>query len=106
MELRQLRYLVGICEAGSLLAASRRLHVAQPALSHHVAALEEELGARLFTRSNRGMAPTDAGRAFLEHARVVLADVERAASSVRLPGAEIRGDVVVGLPTTVALVAT
>ena len=45
MELRQLRYLVGIAEAGSVLGASKTLHVAQPALSHQVASLERELGA-------------------------------------------------------------
>lgn len=54
MELRQLRYVIGISEAGSLLAASRALHVVQPALSHQVALLERELGMALFVRSHRG----------------------------------------------------
>lgn len=106
MELRQLRYLIGISEAGSLLAASRILHIAQPALSQHIASLEHELGSALFVRSNRGMTLTDAGRTFVEHARIVLADVERAKNSVHLDQTDITGNVVVGLPTTVALVAT
>ncbi|MDM0116034.1 LysR substrate-binding domain-containing protein [Variovorax sp. J22R133] len=106
MDLRQLRYLIGVGEAGSLLKAAGQLHVAQPALSQHMAALEAELGVQLFTRSSRGMELTSAGRTLLEHARVILSDVERAKSAVRHTGAELIGEVVLGLPTTVALVAT
>lgn len=106
MELRQLRYFVGVCEAGSLLKAAGRLHVAQPALGQQIAALESEVGGILFERSSRGMALTQAGRTFLEHARVVLADVERARLAVRDSTAVPRGDVAIGLPTTIALVVT
>jgi LysR family nitrogen assimilation transcriptional regulator len=106
MELRQLRYFVGVSEAGSLLKASARLHIAQPALGQQIAALEQELGARLFDRSSRGVTLTEAGKIFLEHARVVLADVERARGAVRESAATPSGDVAIGLPTTVAQVAT
>lgn len=101
-----MRYFIGVCEAGSLLRAAARLHVAQPALGQQIAALEREVGARLFDRSSRGMAPTEAGKAFLEHARVVIADVERARAAVRESSEIPRGEVVVGLPTTVALAVT
>jgi LysR family transcriptional regulator, nitrogen assimilation regulatory protein len=106
MELRQLRYFVGVSEAGSLLKASARLHVAQPALGQQIAALEQELGTRLFDRSSRGVTLTDAGRTFLEHAKVVLADVERARGAVRESATVPSGDVAIGLPTTVALITT
>lgn len=106
MELRQLRYVIGISEAGSLLAASRALHVVQPALSHQVALLERELGTALFMRSHRGMRLTPAGEAFVAHARVVLQDVERLRGAVREADGQVGGTVVLGLPTTVALVAT
>lgn len=106
MELRQLRYLIGVHEAGGVLAASRTLHIAQPALSHNIATLEEELGTRLFVRTNRGMTLTDDGRTLVEHARVVLADVERARNAMRSAASKVRGEVALGLPTTVALVAT
>ena len=106
MELRQLRYLVGISEAGSVLGASKTLHVAQPALSHQVASLERELGVRLFVRTHRGVTLTEAGRNVVEHARVVLQDVERVKTSARVSGGDVTGEVVVGLPTTVALIAT
>jgi LysR family transcriptional regulator, nitrogen assimilation regulatory protein len=106
MEFRQLRYFIGVVEAGSLLQASTRLHVAQPALGQQIAALEHSLGARLFERSSRGMSLTEAGQIFLAHARVVLADADRAREAVRASNAAPSGPVSLGLPTTVGLVAT
>lgn len=106
MELKQVRYFVGVCEAGSLLKASARLHIAQPALGQQMTELESSLGAQLFVRTNRGMVLTDAGRQFLDHAKILLADVERARSAVRELSMTPQGEVAVGLPTTVALAAT
>jgi len=106
MEFRQLRYFIGVVEAGSLLRASGRLHVAQPALGQQIKALEHGLGAQLFERSSRGMNLTEAGKVFLEHARVVLADADRAREAIRASNAAPSGPVSLGLPTTVGLVAT
>lgn len=106
VELRQLRYFVVACEAGSLLKAAGRLNVAQPALGQQITALEHELGARLLDRSSRGVTPTQAGRVFLEHARVVLADAEKARLAVRNVTDVPSGEVALGLTTTVALAAT
>jgi len=106
LELRQLRYFVAVSEAGSLLKASDRLHVAQPALGQQITALERELDAKLFERSSRGMALTEAGKIFLEHAQLVLADAERARLAVRDVMAVPSGDVSLGLTTTIALAAT
>lgn len=106
MELRQLRYFVGVSEAGSLLKASSRLHVAQPSLGQQIADLEHEVGSKLLERSSRGVTLTESGKVFLEHAKVVLADVERARSAVRDQTAAPSGDVVLGLPTTVAFAST
>ena len=106
MELKQLRYFVGVSDAGSLLRASSRLHIAQPALGQQISSLEHELGVRLFDRSTRGMSLTPEGRIFLEHAKVVLTDADRAKEAVRHSAAEPHGQVVLGLPTTVALAAT
>src|ERR1700691_1613321 len=79
MELRHLRYFVAVAEEGSLtVAAERRLHTAQPSLSRQMRDLEHQVGAQLLTRSSRGIALTSAGRAFLEHARVALAQAEAA----------------------------
>jgi len=84
MELRHLRYFVAVAEAGSLtVAAERILHTSQPSLSRQIQDLEEELGAQLLTRRTRGIELTPAGRAFLDHARLVLSQVEAAAEAVR-----------------------
>lgn len=106
MELKQLRYFVGVSDAGSLLKASGRLHIAQPALGQQISSLEHELGVKLFDRSTRGMSLTPEGRVFLEHAKVVLTDADRAKEAVRHSATEPQGQVVLGLPTTVALAAT
>ena len=72
MELRHLRHFVAVAEAGSLtVAAEQTLHTSQPSLSRQTRDLEDEVGARLLTRRARGIELTPAGRAFLEHARVV-----------------------------------
>src|ERR1700737_5502902 len=77
MELRHLRYFVAVAEAGSLtVAAERILHTSQPSLSRQIRDLEEEVGAQLLTRSAHGIELTPAGRAFLDHARLVLSHVE------------------------------
>jgi len=83
MELRHLRYFVAVAEAGSLTVAARKLHTSQPSLSRQIRDLEDELGAELLTRRARGIELTPAGRAFLEHARLVLMQVEAAAEAAR-----------------------
>jgi LysR family hca operon transcriptional activator len=84
MELRHLRYFVAVAEEGSLtVAAERRLHTAQPSLSRQIRDLEYEVGVQLLTRSARGIELTAAGRAFLEHARLVLAQAGAAVEAAR-----------------------
>jgi len=84
MELRHLRYFVAVAEAGSLtVAAEQRLHTSQPSLSRQIRDLEDEVGARLLTRRARGIELTPAGRAFLDHARLVLSQVEAAIETAR-----------------------
>jgi LysR family hca operon transcriptional activator len=84
MELRHLRYFVAVAEAGSVtVAAARELHTSQPSLSRQIRDLEDEVGARLLTRRARGIELTPAGRAFLDHARSVLSQVEAATEAAR-----------------------
>jgi LysR family hca operon transcriptional activator len=84
MELRHLRYFVAVAEEGSLtVAAERRLHTAQPSLSRQMRDLEYEVGAQLMVRSARGIELTAAGRVFLDHARLALAQVEAAREAAR-----------------------
>jgi len=84
MELRHLRYFVAVAETGSLtVAAERRLHTSQPSLSRQIRDLEDEVGAELFTRSARGVELTAAGKAFLDHARLALTQVDAATQAAR-----------------------
>src|ERR1700687_4070290 len=84
MELRHLRYFVAVVEEGSLTtAAERRLHTSQPSLSRQIRDLEYEVGAELLSRSVHGVELTAAGKAFLDHARLALAQVEAAGAAAR-----------------------
>ena len=84
MELRHLRYFVAVAEAGSLTeAAEHRLFTSQPSLSRQIRDLEDEIGSPLLMRSARGVELTPAGRAFLDHARVALSQVDAAVEAAR-----------------------
>ena len=77
MELRHLRYFIAVAEMGSLTeAAERRLHTSQPSLSRQIRDLEYQVGAELLSRSVHGVELTAAGKAFLDHARLALAQVD------------------------------
>src|ERR1700736_5826487 len=79
MELRHLRYFVAVAEAGSLtVAAEQTLHTSQPSLSRQIRDLEQEVGIPLMSRSARGIELTSAGKAFLDHARMALVQVDAA----------------------------
>jgi len=84
MELRHLRYFVAVADSGSLtVAAQRMLHTSQPSLSRQIRDLEDEVGAELLTRRARGIDLTPAGRAFLDHDRSLLSQVEAAGEAAR-----------------------
>lgn len=84
MELRHLRYFVAVAETGSLtVAAEQRLFTSQPSLSRQIRDLEDQVGVELFSRSARGVELTAAGKAFLDHARLALAQVDAAAEAAR-----------------------
>src|SRR5258708_7739595 len=78
MELRHLRYFLAVADARSFTAAARRLHLAQPALSQQVRALEDELGVRLIERGARTRGLTEAGAHFALHPRRILLEAEAA----------------------------
>lgn len=97
MDSRQLRYFVQIVESGSFSKASRQLFVAQPALSAHVAKMEDEIGTPLLVRSVHGVVPTENGLALFQHAKFVLRQLEEAVFVARQNYANIQGRVTLGL---------
>jgi DNA-binding transcriptional LysR family regulator len=80
MELRQLRYFIAVADELHFTRAAAQLHVAQPALSHQIRQLEEEIGAVLLERTNRMVRLTPAGEAFRKRARLALDQAQRAAA--------------------------
>ncbi|MFB7476257.1 LysR family transcriptional regulator [Kitasatospora sp. NPDC056184] len=104
MELQQMRYVVAVAETSSFTGAARRCLVVQSALSHQIARLEKELGARLFERTSRRVRLTPAGAAFLPAARACLDAADRAAAEVAAAVGEVRGRLTVGLIPSVAAV--
>ena len=80
--MQQIRCFCAALELGSFTAAADALRVSQPAVAEQVRKLEQALGADLFVRAGRGVVPTDAGRAFAEHAARSLRAAEDAADSV------------------------
>ena len=102
MELRHLRYFVAVARRLNFSRAAEDLHVAQPAISQQIRALEQELGVQLFDRMGRRVALTRAGEVLLPHANQVLAAVELAANEVRELGHLSRGSASLGAPPTVS----
>ncbi|GIH14923.1 LysR family transcriptional regulator [Rugosimonospora africana] len=104
MELQQMRYVVAVAETNSFTRAAERCLVVQSALSHQIARLERELGARLFERTSRRVRMTPAGEAFLPAARQCLEAADRAAAETAAALGEVRGRLAVGVISTVAAV--
>lgn len=83
IDLRLVRYFTVVAEYGNFGRAATRLHLAQPSLSRQIQRLEAQLGVRLFDRSPQGSSLTDAGRAYLPRARILLHEAEQAARTAR-----------------------
>lgn len=104
MELQQLRYVVEVAETSSFTRAAERCFVTQSALSHQIAALERELGRRLFVRSSRSVRLSEAGEAFVVHARAALRAAEQAKEDAAAVDGVVVGTLRIGvIPTLTAI---
>jgi len=100
MELRHLRYFIAVAEEGHITRAAERLGMQQPPLSQQIKALERELGVQLLRRLPRGVEPTDAGRAFLAEARLVLGQIDHAFASTRRTARGELGRIAIGFTSS------
>lgn len=82
LDVRRLQMLRAVAREGSLSAAARSLGYTQPAVSHHIARLEDEVGTALLTRIGRGVQLTEAGLALVEHADAVIIRLNAAEEEV------------------------
>ncbi|MGD9922002.1 MAG: LysR family transcriptional regulator, partial [Pseudorhodoplanes sp.] len=106
MNLRQLQYFLEVSEAESVTRAAHRLHIAQPALTRHIRALERDLGVRLFDREGRGIVLTNAGLVFRERIRLVLRELDRAQVEVQALSRSPGGRIDIGLPYSISQALT
>ena len=97
MDTRKLAYFVQIVDSGSITKAAAALHVAQPALSQQVSALDTDLKQRLLIRSKQGVKPTAAGHTLYRHAQSILRLVEQARQDVAASGAAPSGRVSIAI---------
>ncbi|HEX4329960.1 MAG TPA: LysR substrate-binding domain-containing protein [Burkholderiales bacterium] len=92
-DLTDLRLFVHIAEAGSITGGAARAHLALASASARLQGMEESIGAALFIRGRRGVQPTSAGRALLQHARLIAAQVERMVAELGEHARGVRGQV-------------
>lgn len=100
MELRHLRYFIAVAEQLHFSRAAEILHIAQPPLSQQIQRLEHELGVPLLVRTRRSVQLTPAGKAFLEEARKVIDQVERAITVTHEAHRGILGQLDIGFVST------
>jgi molybdenum-dependent DNA-binding transcriptional regulator ModE len=100
MELRHLRYFIAVAEEGHITRAAERLGMQQPPLSQRIKAIERELEVQLFHRRARGVELTDAGRAFFNNARTVLAQLDHAFETTRRTARGEEGRISIGIVPT------
>ena len=102
MELDHVEAFLAIARTGGFARGSAALHLSQPAISRRIKLLEAELGAPLFDRLGRGVALTEAGRAFLPHAQALLASMRDAIDAVSAVRGTGHGTVTLALVGTLA----
>ena len=100
MELRALQYLQAVADEGSISNAAKSMHMTQPTLSRQLAALEDELECKLFTRTYKGMELNENGTKLLRYAQSMLELEQKAKDDLRQGPESIAGSVYIGAGET------
>lgn len=98
MNCRQLRYFISVAELGGFSRAATELHVAQPAVSRQVHALESELGVKLFDRTGHGATLTSAGKVLLRRSQSIMHMIDEARAEILNMVDKPSGKVMLGVP--------
>ncbi|TCT04365.1 LysR substrate-binding domain-containing protein [Aquabacter spiritensis] len=104
MELRQLEYFLAITDSAAFSRAALKLAVGQPVLSRQIKALEDEFGAKLYHRTGRGVALTEAGKMVETYARTILETTAQAHKDIASLGLSPTGSVRIGMPPSVVAI--
>ena len=96
MEFRQMKYILTLAETRNMTRAAEKLYISQPALSHYLKCVEDELGAQLFDRSTAPMSLTYAGRCYVERARAILLENEQLKRQMRDITQHMSGKLTIG----------
>jgi DNA-binding transcriptional LysR family regulator len=99
----EMRVVLAIVDAGSFAAAANVLGMSRPAVSRHLASLEERLGVRLLQRTTRRISLTEEGEVFTARCRELLAEVDEAEAEVTSRSGEAAGRLEVNAPVTFGL---
>ncbi|MRT28327.1 LysR family transcriptional regulator [Herbaspirillum sp. CAH-3] len=103
LDLTTLRLLVAVCEQQNMARVAEQSHIAASAISKRIAQLESNLGVRLLVRTRRGVQPTPAGLALIDHARTMLFAAERIETDVTAFAGGIKGKVrILATPSAMA----
>lgn len=98
LSLSALEHFLLVAEHGSLSGASSVAGVAQTTLGRHIQQVEVDVGCRLFYRNGRGVSLTQEGKLYLQRVQPLLSQLRAASDELRVEGAEVSGEVVVGMP--------
>lgn len=100
MDIKDMKYFLAIITEGSINAAAKRLHIAQPPLSRHMKQLEEKLGVKLFERGNHKVELTEAGRLLQNRAEQFLGQIENTVKEMKEFDVGARGTLSIGTVTS------
>jgi DNA-binding transcriptional LysR family regulator len=98
-QIASMRIFIAVAETGALNVAARQLEISPSAVSKHIAALENKLGAQLLTRTTRQVALTEVGATYLESCRRIINELNKANADARTASGSVQGVLHVGSPT-------